>query len=123
MKERRKKDRVKVDLKVTWEGARTQLQGSIVDLSTSGCFILSDDRVRVGELLRVIIHPPGRSTLCIWGEVVYQIPEMGFAVNFTSADEEDMSQLRSIVKAELQESSFDDPLDYDDYVYSVEELT
>jgi hypothetical protein len=101
MRERRKDDRVKVDLDVKWEGALTQLRGSIVDLSTSGCFILSDDKVRVGELIRVIIHPPQYSELYIWGEVVYQIPEMGFAVRFTGADESDMKQLDLIVKAEL----------------------
>lgn len=123
MKERRKKDRVKIDLKVSWEGARTQLEGNIVDLSTSGCFILSDDRVRVGELIRVIIYPPEHDALYIWGEVVYQIPEMGFAVNFTGADDADMNLLRSIVKSELLGSSNDDPIDYDAYEYSVEDLT
>jgi hypothetical protein len=101
MRERRKDDRAKVDLEASWEGALSQLRGSIVDLSTSGCFILSDDKVRVGELIRVIIQPPRQGELCIWGEVVYQIPEMGFAVRFTGADESDMKQLGLIVKAEL----------------------
>src|SRR5438067_14357 len=101
MRERRRDDRVKVDLEVSWEGAVTQLRGSLVDLSTSGCFILSDDKVRVGELIRVGIHPPEQDALYIWGEVVYQIPEMGFAVRFTGADEADMKQLGSIVKAQL----------------------
>ena len=73
MRERRKDDRAKVDLQASWEGALSQLRGSIVDLSTSGCFILSDDKVRIGELIRVIIQPPRQGELCIWGEVVYQI--------------------------------------------------
>lgn len=101
MKERRRDDRVKVDLEASWEGALSQLRGSIVDLSTSGCFILTDDQVRVGELIRVIIHPPRLGELYVWGEVVYQIAEMGFAVRFTGADEADMKQLELIVKAEL----------------------
>jgi len=101
MKERRKDERVKVELEASWEGALTQLGGSIVDLSTSGCFVLTDDKVKVGELIRVIIHQPQQDDLYIWGEVVYQIPEMGFAVRFTGADDADTKQLELIVKAEL----------------------
>jgi c-di-GMP-binding flagellar brake protein YcgR len=101
MEERRRDDRVKVDLEVSWEGALSQLRGSIVDLSTSGCFILTDDQVRVGELIRVTIRLPRQGEVSIWGEVVYQIAEMGFAVRFTGADEADMKLLALIVKAEL----------------------
>lgn len=111
MRERRKDDRVKVDLEISWEGALSQLQGSIVDLSTSGCFILSDDKVRLGELIRVIIHQSKQDALYIWGEVVYQIPEMGFAVRFTSADESDLKHLGLIVKAELYGSKKGSPPD------------
>lgn len=101
MNERRKKSRIKTDLKVTWEGARTQLCGSVVDLSTSGCFILSDDQVRVGELIRITIHTTEYGQICIWGEVVYQINEMGFAARFTGADEADLNHLTLIVKSGL----------------------
>lgn len=104
MDDRRKAERVKVDLKVCWEGSLTQLEGNIVDLSTTGCFILSDDRVRTGELIRVGIHPPKQGALYIWGEVVYQIPEMGFAVHFTGADDATLKHLTWLVKAEIYES-------------------
>jgi hypothetical protein len=105
MEDRRSSKRVKVDLKVYWEGSLTQLEGNIVDLSTTGCFILSDDRVRVGELLRVEIQPRKQGTLYIWGEVVYKIPEMGFAVHFTGADDDAVRQLAWLVKAELYGSN------------------
>lgn len=104
MRERRRSERVKVDLKVCWEGSLTQLEGNIVDLSISGCFILSDDRVRIGELIRVEIQHPKQGALYIWGEVVYKIPEMGFAINFTGADDDAVKQLAWLVKAELYES-------------------
>lgn len=99
--ERRKAERAKVDLRASWEGSLTRLEGSIVDLSITGCFILSDDKVRVGELIRVEIQPPQQGALYIWGEVIYQIPEMGFAVHFTGADDEDLKRLQWLVKAEL----------------------
>lgn len=100
-KERRKAERVKVDLRAYWEGSITQLEGSIVDLSISGCFILSDDRVTVGELIRVEIQLPKHGPLYVWGEVIYQIPEMGFAVHFTGADDADLKRLGWLIKAEL----------------------
>ena len=103
-KERRQAERVKVDLRASWEGSLTQLEGTIVDLSITGCFILSDDRVRVGELIRVAIQPLKQGPLYIWGEVIYQIPEMGFAVRFTGADDADLKRLNWLVKAELHGS-------------------
>jgi hypothetical protein len=103
-KERRKAERVKVDLRASWEGSLTQLDGSIVDLSITGCFILSDDRVRLGELIRVEIQPPKQGPLYVWGEVIYQIPEMGFAVHFTGADDADLKRLGWLIKAELHMS-------------------
>jgi hypothetical protein len=99
--ERRQAKRVKVDLRVYWEGSLTRLEGSIVDLSITGCFILSDDRVRIGELIRVEIQPPKQGSLYVWGEVVYQISEMGFGVRFTGADDADLKRLGWIIKAEL----------------------
>ena len=100
-RERRKAERAKVDLRACWEGSLTQLEGSIVDLSTTGCFILSDDKVRIGELIRVEIQPPKEGPLFVWGEVIYRIPEMGFAVHFTGADDQDFKRLGWLVKAEL----------------------
>jgi hypothetical protein len=75
-----------------------------VDLSINGCFILSDDRVRIGELIRVEIQHPKQGALYIWGEVVYKISEMGFAIHFTGADEDAVKQLSWLVKAELYEA-------------------
>jgi hypothetical protein len=114
MNERRKKSRIKTDLKVTWEGARAQLKGNIVDLSTTGCFILSDDQVRTGELIRIIIHTEEYGLLYIWGEVVYQIPEMGFAAHFTGADDTDLNHLTQIVRSGLYNLEEHNPVDSSD---------
>jgi hypothetical protein len=108
-KERRTSERVKVDLRASWEGSLSQLKGSIVDLSITGCFILTDDRVRIGELIRVEIQPPKQGPLYVWGEVIYQIPEMGFAVHFTGADDEDLKRLGWLIRAELHVSRKSSP--------------
>jgi hypothetical protein len=49
----------------------------------------------------VEIQPPKHGPLYVWGEVIYQIPEMGFAVHFTGADDADLKQLGWLIKAEL----------------------
>ena len=99
--ERRNTERVRVDLEVRWEGILTILKGQIVDLSTTGCFILTDDKVSVGELIRLEIQQPKEGAICLWAEVIYQMTEIGFGVRFTGADESEMKRLEWLVKAEL----------------------
>ena len=99
--DRRKNDRVKVSLQATWEGVLTILKGEVVDLSTTGCFILTNDQVTVGELIRLEIQQPKEGVLYLWAEVVYQMSEIGFGVRFTGADETEMKRLEWLVKAEL----------------------
>ena len=99
--ERRKNDRVKVSLQATWEGVLTILKGEIVDLSSTGAFILTNDQVTLGELIRLEIQQPREGVLYLWAEVVYKMSEIGFGVRFTGADEAEMKRLEWLVKAEL----------------------
>ena len=101
MDDRRSATRAKVNLKVTWEGLLTILKGEIVDLSMTGCFVLSDDKVAMGELLRLEIHQPGGGDLYLWAEVVYQMAEIGFGVRFTGGEDSELQRLEWLVKAEL----------------------
>jgi hypothetical protein len=102
IEDRRKAARAEVNLNVTWEGLLTILKGEIVDLSMAGCFILTDDKVSPGELIRLEIQQPRSGVLNLWAEVVYQMPEIGFGVRFTGADESELKRLGWLVKAELQ---------------------
>jgi hypothetical protein len=101
MEKHRNAARVKVGLKVRWEGLKTILNGEIVDLSVTGCFVLSDDQVSVGELIRLEVQQPKSGVLHLWAEVVYQMSEIGFGVRFTGAEESEMRRLGWLVKAEL----------------------
>jgi len=89
--ERRKAERVKLSLKASWEGILEQQEGEVTDLSTTGCFILTAHQVQRGELIRIEIG----ESLAIWGEVVYEIEEMGFALRFNAVgeDRERLAQL------------------------------
>jgi hypothetical protein len=102
MDERRRVDRVKVSLGVMCEGALATLEGEITDLSVNGCFILADDKVNTGESINLKILQPQSGHLLLRGKVIYQMPEIGFGVLFTSEEDEDRKRLRWIVRAELQ---------------------
>jgi hypothetical protein len=75
----------------------TRREGTVVDISASGCFVLSSDDVQTGELVRLEIQTPTGKTIFVWGEVVYQIPEMGFALHFTGMSEQETRLLEMLI--------------------------
>ncbi len=81
--ERRKVERYRVNLRVRWVGARVWREGSVTDISTEGCFILTDDLVEPGEQVRVELLLPG-GVITLWGRVIYTAEEIGFGVHFSS---------------------------------------
>jgi hypothetical protein len=89
MMERRQADRLMVNLDAYWEGLLAQCSGLVVELSETGCFILTSDRVVPNELVRLTLNPSSGVSVHVWCEVVYQVPEMGFALRFVSQDEGD----------------------------------
>ncbi|HEU4595139.1 MAG TPA: PilZ domain-containing protein [Pyrinomonadaceae bacterium] len=96
-KERREKERVRADLEAHWEGVLARRDGRVVDISASGCFILTDDEVRVEELIRLEIRLPTGRRIYLWGEVVYKVEEMGFALRFTGSDEAELRMLGVLI--------------------------
>ena len=98
MTDRRRADRVETSLEAQWEGVLTRLAGTIVDLSATGCFILTADQVKPNELIRLDITLPG-TNVSLWGEVVYKIPEIGFGVRFTGADAAEEAIIQDYVNA------------------------
>ena len=94
MQERREAERLRIDLDVRWEALRTQGRGTICDLSSTGCFVLTSAEVRPGELIRLEINFQQEVT-SLWGQVVYGVPEMGFALRFVfgEGDQESLNKL------------------------------
>jgi hypothetical protein len=101
MSERRKAERVKVSIDVHWEGTVAQCAGTLVDLSVSGCFILTSDLVTEGELIRLELRTPTGGSLYLWGEVVYKIEEMGFALRFTRLGDAEREKLGLLIEYAL----------------------
>ncbi|MDT7604892.1 MAG: PilZ domain [Acidobacteriota bacterium] len=85
--ERRQANRVEVNLDAYWEGLLAQCSGLVVDLSGTGCFILTSDRVVPNELVRLTLNPSSSDCVHVWGQVVYQVSEMGFALRFLTRGE------------------------------------
>lgn len=98
MSERRRAERVHVNLDARWEGVLARREGSIVDISSTGCFMLTTDAVTPGELIRLEIQLPTGRWIYLWAEVVYSVPEIGFGLRFTgSIDETEQIMLELLI--------------------------
>ncbi|MCA1593902.1 MAG: PilZ domain-containing protein [Acidobacteria bacterium] len=100
--ERRISERVQSKLEARWEGVLTSRTGTVVDVSTTGCFILTQDDVQPGELVRLEIKLQGEQRIYLWGEVVYRIEEMGFALRFTGTEESEQRMLERLLEYLLE---------------------
>jgi hypothetical protein len=99
--ERRRAPRAKVNLPARWEGVLSQQNASVTNLSTNGCFILSGGTVEAKELIRLEITFPDEQQIYPWAEVVDEANEIGFAVRFTSMDDEESKRLEKFLMRAL----------------------
>lgn len=95
--DRREARRFQVKLNARWEGVLAQRTGTIVDISSTGCFLLTSDDVTPKELIRIEIQMPTERWIYLWAEVVYQISEMGFALRFTGSTETEQTMLNLLL--------------------------
>lgn len=104
--ERRLTQRYKVNIRARWEGTRTRLEGTVTDISTAGCFVLTEDiGVEKWELVKIELLMPG-GVITLWGHVIYKADEIGFGVRFApNIPEEELRRLHFLVKAESVRSS------------------
>lgn len=95
--DRRAAERFQVSLEARWEGVLSQRAGTVVDISATGCFLLTRDEVAPKELIRIEIQLPTGRWIYLWAEVVYKIPEMGFALHFTGSTETEQTMLNLLL--------------------------
>jgi len=96
MEERRKATRLRTNISVRWETLKTQGRGAVCDLSSSGCFVLTGGEVVPRELTRMDLSLPDQ-VMTFWGNVVYEVSEMGFAVRFVFGSEADKESLARVI--------------------------
>jgi hypothetical protein len=80
--EQRKAERVRANLPVRWEALLEKNRGTISDISTSGCFILTGGAVKPHEPVSMEIEVPSIRHMQLWGIVVYSTEPIGFALRF-----------------------------------------
>ena len=97
MQERRHATRFRLNLKARWESLLAQGPGAVCDLSATGCFLLSPAELKAGELVRLEIQFPDHLVFA-WGQTVYQVAEMGFAVRFVFNEENEERALRRLIE-------------------------
>ena len=81
--ERRRVERFRVNLDIRWEGASGLRKGTISDISTDGCFILTSPEVVATEPVKIGIQLPQGVVVTLPGEAVYSMEEIGFGLRFT----------------------------------------
>ena len=59
-----------------------EVKSVVTDISTEGCFVLSDEPVGEGDLVKLTVELPGRGSMTIWGNVVYVAGRRGFGLRF-----------------------------------------
>ncbi|HEX8494771.1 MAG TPA: PilZ domain-containing protein [Pyrinomonadaceae bacterium] len=96
--ERRRAERVRVNLDVVYADQSRQHKGTISDISTSGCFILAATEEPTAEPITVIIELPSKKTVRLTGDVVYNTPEIGFAIHFKELPAIGLSFIEKLVK-------------------------
>jgi hypothetical protein len=60
--------------------------------------VLTSAEVRPGELIRLEIVFPFKIA-SVWGQVVYAVKEMGFALRFAFGDEDERRQFEELIKS------------------------
>jgi hypothetical protein len=96
--ERRRAERVRVNLDVMFTDQLQQQKGTISDISVTGCFILSAGDATAAAPVTVTIQLPSKKAIKLTGEVVYNTPEIGFAIRFRELPKSGQSFLEKLVK-------------------------
>ena len=96
MQEQRAAPRFRVDLNARWETLKSQGRGAVSDLSTSGCFVLTGGEVSARELTRLQITSTHQVAIA-WGQVIYAVGEIGFAVRFVFERDQERDPLIKLI--------------------------
>jgi hypothetical protein len=94
---RRTDDRVSINLSARWDGGSGGQEARIEDVSLGGCFVNTQGRVEVGEILIVEIKLLSGEWLQLRGEVVSFQEGIGFGVVFPFLTEDEEQALRELI--------------------------
>jgi hypothetical protein len=95
--DRRVNERFQVNIDIEWEGLVGRKNGTISDVSTMGCFVLSSGEVEDGESIRILFPLTDGRKIQFLGEVVNHVFDIGFAIRFTELSEAQKDFLEKFV--------------------------
>ncbi len=97
-KDLRRSQRVKCCLpaELLPEGAEAPVMGTVVDVSTGGCFMESGAFVSAGASIRLTVWDGGNVTVV--GKVVRARPGVGWAIEFADMTKQSREQIRNLVQ-------------------------
>jgi hypothetical protein len=98
IKNRRSDERIPTNLPARWDGLSGRKEARIEDLSISGCFVNTQGRVDVGELVGIEIKLPSGEWLKLRGEVASYMTGTGFGVLFTFLTDDEEEVLRQLIQ-------------------------
>jgi hypothetical protein len=85
--DRRTIDRFKTNIEIEWEGLSGREEGTISDISASGCFVLCSGEVENGDRITIFFPLTSGRKIPLMGEVTNHEFEIGFAIRFVEQTE------------------------------------
>lgn len=101
--EKRKHGRLPLVIETSWEGSGITSPARTTDISATGCFIDTLGQAQVGDTVNLKLTLRDGENIRVEGEVMYQLPRVGFGVRFTNITDSDRLRLESILNTEEQE--------------------
>ncbi len=96
-RDRRANERFPVNIEIEWEGMVGRKNGTISDLSPTGCFVLCSGEVEDSENVKIFFPLTDGRKIQFWGEVVNHVFEIGFALRFIEVTEAQKDFLEKFV--------------------------
>ena len=98
--ERREARRYGVTIDIKWQGKGGRSDGTLSDLSSAGCFVLSGAEVSDGETVHIFIPIGDGMNAQFSGVVVNHEDEIGFAVRFHALIDAQKGVLKNLIADE-----------------------
>lgn len=100
MDEKRQHSRAPVLLEILWESAAGNYEARTSDISLGGCFIDTIGQVAVGETISFKLRLLSGQWIELQGEVKYELPRIGFGVEFKDLSALSQKHLEAHVKTQ-----------------------
>lgn len=95
--ERRSEERVSTNLQAKWAGQTGLHDARVVDISMGGCFVNTEARVDISEVISLEIKLPSGEWLLLRGEVAAFQLGFGFGLLFTFLTDDEEFALRELI--------------------------